>query len=111
MRNKDDNQFLLTEEKDKSSETTCYFTVKGRVDSINASFMQQQLEKALQRGYKNIVINMCRVMFFSSVGIRAVLSIHKKAVEEGGRLQIDNPAENVKNVLGMTALDELLLRK
>ncbi|MCL2033120.1 MAG: STAS domain-containing protein [Oscillospiraceae bacterium] len=89
---------------------TCHFTAKGRINIIHAGYMQQQLEKCIELGRINIVINMCLVTFLSSSGIRTVLDIFKKTKALGGKLSIERPSENVVNVLGMVALDEMLLK-
>jgi anti-sigma B factor antagonist len=86
------------------------FAVTGQVTINSASYMLDELEHSLTSGRVNIIIDMSRVTFFSSAGIRTVLSIFKKAKTLGGKLQISRPSENVRNVIGMTALDELLLK-
>jgi anti-anti-sigma factor len=72
--------------------------------------MEHKLKRVLDSGCTHIVINMCFVKSFSSAGIRVVLATYKKLKKVGGKLQIENPSENVKNVIGMVALDELLLK-
>jgi len=96
--------------KDESSGDTCYFSLKGQVFTNEALYMENALEDALRYGYTDIIINMTLVDSFSSSAIRAVLLINKKLKSRGGRLQISNPSENVRNVIGMTALDEMLLK-
>jgi len=95
---------------DNSYGASCHFTLSGQVSTNEAAFMESSLEKAMQQGCTNIVVNMCLVSYFSSAGIRVVLSMYKRLKNKGGKLQIENPSENVKNVIGMTALDELLLK-
>ena len=85
------------------------FTIKGRVNSTNVTEIQYKLEKALKDGEKNIIINMFQVNFLSSAGIRVILKTHKDATRVGGYLGIEKPSENVRNVLGMTALNEMLV--
>ena len=83
--------------------------LKGRITSFSASILQYKLDDVLASGQTNIVINMMQVGFLSSAGIRVLLMYFKKAKEMSGSLHIENPSENVVNVLGMTALDEMLL--
>ena len=85
------------------------FTLKGRVNSSNAEELQQKLEEALNTGIKNIILNMLRVEYLSSAGIRVILKIYKDVKVAGGKFGIEMPSQNVKNVLGMTALDEMLI--
>ena len=84
--------------------------LKGRVTSMNANVFQYKLDDEFAKGHTNIVVNMMQVVFLSSAGIRVLLMYFKKAKELGGTFFIEHPSENVANVLGMTALDDMLLR-
>ena len=86
------------------------FILKGRLNSASADELQFKLDKAISEEQINIVINMSRVEYMSSAGIRVILKSYKDAKKAGGKLGIERPSENVKNVLGMTALDEMLIR-
>ena len=89
---------------------SCRFAAQGHVSIKEAAVMEHKLERAIQAGYKKIVIDMSLVKTFTSAGIRVLLSTYKKLKSAGGKLQITNPSENIKNVIGMVALDELLLK-
>ena len=103
MKEKD---FIIT--KDRIRGDAVRFTVKGRVNSINAPVLKHMLEEALRDEHVNLILNMSQVEYLSSIGISVILSIYKKAHEAGGKLGIELPSEVVKNVLGMTALDTML---
>jgi len=85
------------------------FSLKGRVNAANADSLLYKLENALKDGHTNIVVNMFRIEYLSSVGIRVILKIYKKAAEAGGSFKIERPSENVRNVLGMVALKDMLV--
>ena len=85
------------------------FTIRGRVNSDNADELQEILEKALNEGHKKIVLHMFWVDFLSSAGIRVLLKAYQDANTAGGKFGIEMPSQKVKNVLGMTALEELLI--
>lgn len=86
------------------------FTVKGRVNFNNAAILQYKLEDALRDGHINIIVNMSQVEYLNSSGIRVILKTYKHATEAGGSLSIERPSDNVRNVLGLTALDDMLLK-
>ena len=96
----------ITKEKEGSR---VRFILRGRISLTNAPTLQFKLEEALKIGENDIVLNMSQISFLSSAGIRVILKTHKRALEVGGSFGIEDPSENVKNVLGMTALDELLV--
>ena len=95
---------------DRRVDATVFFTAKGRINSTEAAYMQQIFDEAESSGCTCIIINMCLVYTLSSAGIRVILSMYKKLTDTGGILKIKNPSESVRNVIGMTALEELLLR-
>ena len=86
------------------------FIIKGRVNSDTADELQDQLQKALDDGHKKITLNMIWVDFLSSAGIRVILKTYQEASNAGGKLGIEMPSQNVKNVLGMAALDKMLIK-
>ena len=86
------------------------FVIKGRVNSECVDELQEILQKAVESGKKNIILNMIWVNFLSSSGIRVILKTYQDAKKAGGNFVIETPSRNVKNVLGMTALDKLLIK-
>ena len=94
--------------KEKSAEGLKFF-IKGRVNSVSSEELQHHMQEALKDGETNIILNMLWVEYLSSAGIRVILKTYKEANEAGKKFGIEMPSENVKNVLGMTALDEMLI--
>ena len=102
---KKDNFYITKEETPEGLR----FIINGRVDSVNSPALQCELDKAVKDGVKRIVLYMYKVKFLSSAGIRMILITHRNITKAGGTFGIERPSENVKNVLGMAALDELLV--
>ena len=86
------------------------FTITGRIYSSNAGVFEMHMEKALEEKLYNIVLNMSQVEYISSVGIRVILKTYMDARKAGGKLEIEMPSESVRNVLKITALDEMLIQ-
>jgi len=87
----------------------CRIVAKGRVDANSADSLLFTLEDALKKEQKKIILNMLQVEYLSSVGIRVILKIYKQAKEADSTFKIEEPSEIVKNVLGMVALNEMLV--
>ena len=98
---------LITEEETPDG---IKLTIRGRINSENADELQDKLQKILNAGKKNIVLNMLWVSFLSSAGIRVILKTYQSAIDAGGKFGIEMPSKNVRNVLGMTALDKILIQ-
>jgi len=101
-----DKDLEITEEK---KDGIYRFIAKGRIDATTADVLLFKLESAVNDGHKAIVLNMLQVDYLSSIGIRAILKTYKQAAEAGGTFNIERPSEVVKNILGMTALKEMLV--
>ena len=86
------------------------FTIAGRIYSSNADALEKHLEKALEEKSFNIILNMEQVDYISSIGIRVILKKYMEVKKAGGKLEIEMPSENVRNVLKITALDEMLIQ-
>ena len=93
---------------EKTKDGIKYF-LRGRVNSYSADELQHKMNEAIKEGHKLIVLNMMKVEYISSAGIRVILKTYKDANEACSKFGIEMPSHNVKNVLGMTALDELLI--
>ena len=98
--------FAITQE---TIEGKVKLTIKGRIDSVNAVELGHTLGVAMRDGKANIILNMLRVEYLCSIGIRVILKAYKNAKESGGTLGIESPSDCVANVLGMVALKEMLI--
>jgi len=104
---KEEELEIIEEEK---SQGAVKYTLKGRVNATNADSLQYKLETAVKEGHVNILLNMSRIEYLSSIGIRVILKIYKQTAEKGGSFKIERPSENVRNVLGMVALKDMLVQ-
>ena len=107
----DKNEELIIIQKPKEEETV-KFILKGRINTSTASFLERKLKTVItDEGVKNFLLNMAQVEYLSSSGIRVILKLYKYVGELGGKFNIEFPSENVKNVLGLIALDKMLIIK
>ena len=102
-----DEALEITEE---IEDGTARFVLMGRVDSNSSNVLGYRLDKAFNEENKVFILNMSQVEYLSSAGIRVILKAYKDVRKAGGKLGIESPSENVRNVLGMTALDEMLIK-
>jgi len=85
------------------------FKVIGRITTANENYFDKQLSDALAEGFSRIVLNMREVTLMTSIGIRIILKTYKGCMEAGGKFQIEDPSEVVKNVLGLSALQQMMV--
>jgi len=79
----------------------------GDIDSDAGMYVQEYLEKLLERNINNIVIDLENVSYINSRGIGILSFFLKKCKEPGGNLILLNPAERVYNILRITFLSKL----
>ena len=85
------------------------FILRGRLNAANADELQLKLDEAIKNGQINVILNMLWVEYLCSAGIRVILKAYKDLGASGGKFGIENASQNVKNVLGMVALSEMLI--
>ena len=106
----DTNLSITENTEDKSDNATSKLFLKGRITSSDTDILKRKLDEVLKAGCERIVLNMQDISFLASGGIRVLLMYYKIASSRGSSFYIEKPSENVKNVLGMVALDEMLLK-
>jgi anti-sigma B factor antagonist len=83
------------------------FEVIGRVDSSNASELGGELDKIVDEGKNNLVLDLSGVEYMSSAGLREMVRVLKRVKRSGGDLRIANPSDRVKEVLELAGLDTI----
>ena len=81
------------------------------MDAINAAELERRLQTLQYNERTNIILNMFLVEYLCSGGIRVILKAYKTISASGGKFGIEEPSECVKNVLGIVALDEMLINR
>ena len=100
------DDFSITQ---KESADGIKFILKGHMDYTKSEALQIQLEETIKNGNNKIILNMHQVDYLCSTGIRVILKIFKDTKNAGGSFGIEMLSERVRNVLGMVALDEMLI--
>jgi len=85
------------------------FKVIGRITATNEEYFGKMLTDALEEGFNRIVLNMQDVTLMTSVGIRILLKSFKRCEEAGGKFRIEDPSEVVKSVMGLSALQQMMV--
>jgi anti-sigma B factor antagonist len=84
-----------------------HVVLDGRLDIAGA----QQIDltfAALSNSKDKLIVDLGKVDFIASMGVRTLMFGGKTIARKGGRIVICNPEENVEKVLRMTGLDEVV---
>ncbi|NDJ76237.1 MAG: STAS domain-containing protein [Chloroflexi bacterium] len=82
--------------------------VIGRIDGSKPLILAGALEKALAQGRSQLILDLSRVEYMNSAGLRELFQLLQYIRKNGGILKIANPAERVKKLLEMVGLDTVI---
>ena len=74
-------------------------TVDGRIDSTNASDLDDTLKETMNEGHNNLIVNLSGVEYMSSAGLRALVSALRECKKNRGNLVMSAPSARVAEVL------------
>lgn len=79
--------------------------LNGHLDAISAPALEGQLTV---HGIRELALDLAACPFVSSAGLRAILSLHRRMTEAGGRLVVRDPSAAVREVFEITGLSKFL---
>ncbi|MDD5676410.1 MAG: STAS domain-containing protein [Kiritimatiellae bacterium] len=82
--------------------------VEGRLDAAQAAPLEKEVEDAVHGGRYHIRLNLNRVVFLSSAGIRVLLKAHQMLRKLNGSLGVLDPSPAVISVLELSGLMSLV---
>uniref|UniRef100_UPI004057B115 STAS domain-containing protein n=1 Tax=Agathobacter sp. TaxID=2021311 RepID=UPI004057B115 len=89
------------------NEGTIQLNIEGRVDTTTSPQLQQYILQAFQKG-NTVILNMEKVNYVSSSGLRALLIGQKTANSKGGTMQLVHVCDAVMKVFHMTGFAKML---
>jgi len=84
-------------------------SLEGRMDLANSLKAETKLNELLADGETKIIIDLEKLEFMSSSGLRAIIFLEKKMGERGGKLVLANMSETVENLFRLTRLYDLFV--
>lgn len=75
---------------------------QGSLDALTAPELSAVLREQIAGGYINLVVDLAKVTFMSSAGLRSLLGGIKEARSKGGDLRIVSPSPNIDKLLRMS---------
>ncbi len=84
------------------------FLPEGRIDTQAAADMDESLKAALSGGTHNMVVDMSRVEYISSAGLRALAAVLVGCRAEGGDMKLAALNERVTRVFRIIGFDVLM---
>lgn len=96
---------LDIEHKGKDGVTVVYFF--GKMDTRTSPDAEKYLNRLIDDGDNNILMNFEELDFISSTGLRVILATGKRLMGSNGKLTMCNANITVNDVLGMSGFNKM----
>jgi anti-anti-sigma factor len=83
--------------------------IEGELDTGSSPEAQQQLDQLREQGVKKILLDLAKLDFISSAGLRVVLATAQELKQDGGDLRVCSLNESVKEVFDISGFSTLLM--
>jgi anti-anti-sigma factor len=83
-------------------------SLDGRLDMASASDLERQAQEELERGERNFILDLAKLVYVSSAGLRAMLVLGRQAQSRQGRLLICAASGEVDEVLKISGFSTIL---
>jgi anti-sigma B factor antagonist len=78
------------------------FAVSGELDLATTPQLEQQVKAVLGDGARSVVVDLANLTFIDSTGLRLLLALSQQAREDGWKLLIVKPSEQMQTILKIT---------
>ena len=80
--------------------------LEGRLDTITAPELEKELKDSLD-GVSELVLDLEKLAYISSAGLRVLLSA-QKIMNKQGTMKVKNPSETVAEIFEVTGFSDIL---
>ena len=87
----------------------CLWEIKpiGEIDIYNADIFKSQLETALAGKRQNITLDLSELEYIDSTGLGVIIATYTSIKDEGLKIKVINPGNNVGKLLNISGLDKI----
>lgn len=91
----------------KKEDAETLISIDGRLDTANAADFQKKIEELSDADAKHVTVDCEKMEYISSSGLRAFISLLKRANRLGGKVTVKNLGSSAKEVFDMTGFTAL----
>ncbi|HSB01489.1 MAG TPA: STAS domain-containing protein [Anaerolineales bacterium] len=85
------------------------FHLQDRVNLGNFAELEETTKEAYNNGMRDLVMDLSRAVSLTSIGIRAIVIIHKMLLTDGGKhFKIATPTAHIREVLDVAGVTEYI---
>jgi anti-sigma B factor antagonist len=82
-------------------------TISGRIDSSNASELEDAFRELTEDGHYRLVLELSGIEYMSSAGLRALVAALRECKKHHGDVRIASPSDRMEEVLNLAGLDSV----
>ncbi|ATW13227.1 anti-sigma factor antagonist [Chlamydia trachomatis] len=83
-------------------------SLKGDMDAVTVPALEEFLTKSIAKGRVNVLLNMEKVFYMSSAGLRTLRSLAKLTQNHNGKLCICCLRDEVADIIRIAGLDKVI---
>jgi anti-anti-sigma factor len=85
------------------------FRLQERINLGNFTELEEAAQKAYEEGMRDLVLDLGQTVSMTSIGIRAIVIIHKMLSSDGGKhLKIANPMSYIREMLDISGVTQYI---
>jgi anti-anti-sigma factor len=92
----------------RQADAVLVVALEGELDAYWAEETQRELWDCLERGHHRLVLDLSRLSYLSSAGLRVLLQLHKRVEALGGQLHLASLQPFARQVLAASGFDRIL---
>jgi len=86
----------------------CILEVIGRLDTVSASEFDQMVAVLMERHNADMILDLSKLDYISSIGLRSILAVTKKLRAGGRKLALCGLTDFVKEVFEVSGFDSVI---
>ena len=90
----------------KQDGSALVIALEGRLDTTTAPELEAELKNSLE-GITDLTLDMAKLDYISSAGLRVLLTAHKTMMKQG-QMKVTNVSEIVREVFEVTGFSDIL---
>ncbi|MDD1683274.1 MAG: STAS domain-containing protein [Methanoregula sp.] len=90
-----------------SRDSATIVSIAGRVDTASAPVLEAAINKEIETGHRNVLLNFSRVSYISSGGLRVLLATAKKLKSPADKFAICGLSSEVHKILKLAGFTSI----
>ncbi len=82
-------------------------SISGRLDAVSAVEADKDFNSVIDDGHENLLVDLARLDYISSAGLRVLLVVAKRIQQSGGKVVLCTLSANVKEVFEISGFSSI----